>query len=329
MKKYTVRHRGSGGAVCETEVEADSREELFEILKARKITAISVAEGGASGRRGTWRRRPVPAKGLAAGIVVVAGALGAFWWLSRSEPARPGEDEAKSRPGKTAGTTPAAPGPRAAEPAAVPEQEAAPKPLKPQRVGEIRDGKMLMVDGRLRTMSKHAVTTTVARISIADKTFERSTDQMLAHILEMEPGETMIGDSALLYKGFDKEFVKSLDTPIIYDKDDDIYVKELKAGVQALRQELKERMEAGEDINALLAETRDQMQELGLYRQELKDQVIQLTQDKDLSQEDYDEIIRAANTMLEERGSKPLDLPVAVKHRLRIWNVKKEGEEQE
>ena len=330
MKTYTVRHReGGGGEICETEVEAGSREELFGILKARKITAISVSEGGASGRRAgrrAGRPRPGLAKGVVAGIVVVVGALGAFWWLTRGEPAGSGEDEAKPRPGKIAEKASAAPRPKAAAPV----REAAPKPPKPQRVGEIRDGKMLMVDGRLRTMSKHAVTTTVARISVADRTFERSTDRMLAHILEMEPGETLIGDSALLYKGFDKEFVKSLDTPIIYDKDDDVYVKELKAGVLALRQELKERMAAGEDINAVLAETRDQMQELGLYRQELKEQVVQLTQDRDLSQEDYDTIIQAANKMLEERGSKPLELPTAVKHRLKIWKTQNEnGNENE
>ena len=182
---------------------------------------------------------------------------------------------------------------------------------------------MLMLDGRLRKVSKHVITAEVARVTIADKTFDEPTDRLLAHILEMEPGETLVGDSADLYRGFDKAFAKSLSTPILYDKNDDQYVKELKVGVLAMRDELKRRMDAGEDINKVLADTRDQMQELGAYRQELESMVIEMTQGKDLTQEAYDDIVKAANKMLEERGCKPLELPTAVSHRFKIYGARK------
>ena len=258
-------------------------------------------------------------KGIAAGCIVVSLGIAAIWFL------RSGGEDAKDAPPKEKKT-------KQVETKKPPRTDAAPvatakeKPLKPQRVGEIRDGKMLMIDGRLRTMSKHVITAEVARVTIADKTFDEPTDRLLAHILEMEPGETLVGDSADLYNGFDKEFVKSLSTPIIYDKDDDQYVKELKAGVQALRDELKERMAAGEDINKVLAKTRDQMQELGAYRQELENMVVEMTQEKGLTQEAYDDVIKAANKMLEDRGCKPLELPAAVRHRFKIYGAKKDLE---
>ena len=269
--------------------------------------------------KSTPKRGVSAGRGIVAGCIVVSLGIAAIWLL------RSGGEEPKDAPPKERKikwVEPRKP-PRTVPAPAPAERE---KPLKPQRVGEIRDGKMLMVDGRLRKMSKHVVTAEVARVTIADKTFDEPTDRLLAHILEMEPGEALVGDSADLYRGFDKAFVKSLSTPIIYDKDDDQYVKELKAGVQALRNELKERMAAGEDINKVLAETRDQMQELGAYRQEIESMVVEMTQEKGLSQEAYDDVVKAANRMLEERGCKPLELPAAVRHRFKIYGAKKDLE---
>jgi len=265
------------------------------------------------------KRGVLVGRGIAAGCIVVSLGIAAIWLLRTggegATDAPPDKREVKQVEPKKS--------PRAASESAPAEKE---KPLKPQRVGEIRDGKVLRLDGTLRKMSKHVVTSEVARVTIADKTFDEPTDRLLAHILEMEPGEALVGDSADLYRGFDKAFVKSLSTPIIYDKDDDQYVKELKAGVQALRDELKERMAAGEDINKVLAETRDQMQELGAYRQEIENMVVEMTQEKGLTQEAYDDMVKAANKMLEERGCKPLELPAAVRHRFKIYGAKKDLE---
>ena len=269
------------------------------------------------------KKRPSVGRGLLAGAAVVVLGIAAVCVLlkGREEPEGPAPAEKKD-----ARTEPSKPSRPSSSSAAA---ETPSKPLKPQRVGEIRDGKMLMVDGRLRKMSKHVVTAEVARVTIADRTFDEPTDRLLAHILEMEPGEALVGDSADLYRGFDKAFVKSLETPIIYDKDDDQYVKELKAGVQALRDELRERMASGEDINKVLAETRDQFQELGAYRQDLENMVVEMTQERGLTQEAYDDIVKAANKMLEERGSKPLELPTAVRHRFKIYNAKKNQDNNE
>ena len=273
-------------------------------------------------RAGSKRGVSPSAKGILAGCVVVALGLAAVWLLrgGGDDAEKPAPDKGRPLPIKSVD-----PAPQPAPKGEAQAPEKAPKPLKPQRVGEIRDGKVLLVDGRLRKVSKHVVTAEVARVTVADRTFDEPTDRLLAHLLEIEPGEALVGDSADLYRGFDREFVKSLSTQIVYDKNDDQYVKELKVGVLAMRDELKRRMDAGEDINKVLAETRDQMQELGAYRQEIESMVVEMTQEKDLTQEAYDDIVKAANRMLEERGSKPLELPTAVRHRFRIYGAKKES----
>lgn len=194
--------------------------------------------------------------------------------------------------------------------------------LSPQKIGEIRDGKILLPSGRLHTI-RHEITSGVTRVSLIDKTFVHETDCMLAQVLVDEPGVTVVGDINLTFDGFDKNFLKTLDDPIVYDKNDTPYVKELKMGVQSLRQELKERMDKGEDINAIMVETYKQMQELGLYRQELEEEVIKLS-GEDLTQKDYEDLISAANQMLQERGSKPLELPSTLRHAIRLRKIQEE-----
>lgn len=194
--------------------------------------------------------------------------------------------------------------------------------LSPQKIGEIRDGKILLPSGRLHTI-RHEITSGVTRVSLIDKTFVHETDCMLAQVLVDEPGVTVVGDINLTFDGFDKNFLKTLDDPIVYDKNDTPYVKELKMGVQSLRQELKERMDKGGDINAIMVETYKQMQELGLYRQELEEEVIKLS-GEDLTQKDYEDLISAANQMLQERGSKPLELPSTLRHAIRLRKIQEE-----
>ena len=308
-------------------LEAESREAVFKELAQRGITAIRIeqAKGKAKPRKASPKGGSKPSgvfKGALAGIIVVAVAVGAWFYLSqKQETAQP---EPKSR--KTAKIAEVTPAPAAPVKAVEPKEEK-PKPLPPQRIGETRDGKVLLPDGTLHTV-KGVITSGVARVSLIDRTFKHDTDCMLAHLLVVQPGEGFVGDSESIYSGFEKEFLKTLDDPIVYDKDDSDYVKELKMGVQAMRQELKDIRASGESIEKVLIETRDQLQQLGLYRQELEQEVLRMSEDG-MSQQDYDDLLAAANRMLEERGSKPLELPSTVKHAVRLGQLIRDNEEKE
>ena len=308
-------------------LEAESREAVFKELAQRGITAIRIeqAKGKAKPRKASPKGGSKPSgvfKGALAGIIVVAVAVGAWFYLSqKQETAQP---EPKSR--KTAKIAEVTPAPAAPVKAVEPKEEK-PKPLPPQRIGETRDGKVLLPDGTLHTV-KGVITSGVARVSLIDRTFKHDTDCMLAHLLVVQPGEGFVGDSESIYSGFEKEFLKTLDDPIVYDKDDSDYVKELKMGVEAMRQELKDIRASGESIEKVLIETRDQLQQLGLYRQELEQEVLRMSEDG-MSQQDYDDLLAAANRMLEERGSKPLELPSTVKHAVRLGQLIRDNEEKE
>lgn len=143
-----------------------------------------------------------------------------------------------------------------------------------------------------------------------ERVFENSADQKIAGLLLLKPGEMLIGDpSSFFGRGFTRAFLKSIESPIIISKDDDEETAELKRAVIDSKIELKARYDAGEDIGALMASEYKELQTLGLYKEELKDQIAKLARDKTLRKEDMDDFVKAANMMLEARGSSPLQMP--------------------
>ena len=198
-----------------------------------------------------------------------------------------------------------------------------PKERPPQRVGEIRDGYRLLCDGTLHRVLG-VVTNTPGKFSIADKTFKHSADVELGNLLMVEPGDDLLGDTAGMYRGFNKEFDEALTEPIEYSDDDTPMQREMKQAVNELRKELKDRRAKGEDIEKIMEDTRNQLKELSLYRQELEDEVRKLSTD-DLTQKDYEDLVAAANQMLKERGIKPLEMPSTVRHAIRLRKIQVEA----
>ena len=194
-----------------------------------------------------------------------------------------------------------------------------PKERPPQRVGEIRDGYRLLCDGTLHRVLG-VVTNTPGKFSIADKTFKHSADVELGNLLMVEPGDDLLGDTAGMYRGFNKEF----DEPIQYNDKDTPIQRELKQAVNELRKELMDRRANGEDIEKIMEDTRNQLKELSLYRQELEDEVRKLSTD-DLSQKDYEDLVAAANQMLKDRGIKPLEMPSSLRHAIRLRKIQEEA----
>lgn len=201
------------------------------------------------------------------------------------------------------------------------------KPLPPQRVGELRDGYRLLPDGTLHRVLG-IITNTPPKMSLADKTFNHSADVELGNLLMVEPGEDLLGDSEGMYRGFGEELDEALSEPVYYDKNDTELQRALKESVKELREELDARRKAGENIEKLMEDTRNQLKELALYKQEIEDQVREMSTDN-LTQKEYEDILSAANQMLEERGIKPLELPTTLKHTIRLRKIQEEAIKKE
>ena len=327
---FTVKYRSNNGSIAEKPVEAANRADCFAKCKAQGIVPVGVSEGNNVSAASQRPSRNSASRGDKLWrwtgwtiVLVVLGSIAYFLINGKSELAKE-STPIPAKPQQIESVKPAA----APKPVAVPENPKAEKKPKPQRVGEIRGGYRLLPSGRLHKV-QGVITTGVSRVSIIEKTFNHDSDQMLAHLLVVKPGDTFVGDSEMIYAGFAEAFKKAMAEPIVQEDDDDDYVKELKAGVNELRNELSERIKSGEDIVKVMIETRNQMQELGHYRQELENQVIKLSGEDGMTQKDYEDLLSAANQMLEERGSKPLELPTALKHTIRLRSFQNKTGENE
>lgn len=268
------------------------------------------------------KAKPATWRGVVAGFVVVAGAVvAALFMMSGGE--KPTQSQETSKPSKASPET--KPPPVAAKPTAEGKEapETPKKPLPPQRVGELRDGYRLLPDGTLHRVLG-IVTNSPPKMSLADKTFTHSADVELGNLLLVEPGDDLLGSPEGMYRGFGKELDEALEEPITYDKDDTDLQRELKDAVKEFREELVKRRAAGEDIEKVMEDTWKQLKELCLYRQDLEDQVRNLSSEN-MTQKDYEDLVKAANEMLADRGIKALEMPTTLKRTLRLRKIQEEA----
>ena len=262
-------------------------------------------------------------KAIFAGLIVVCLGAAVAWWIVGSEPTpvRAGKDGKASKRIKEVK-------PARAQLATKPEPKQNPdvdKDGRPTKIGQIINGWVKLPSGRMhKVYGVH--TAKVARVSLIERTFENPVDQDLAQLTTLEPGSEVVGDSSDYYENYKEQFLESCKTPVIIESDDSEEVKLLKQMVIDTRKELSDALSRGEDLTKIMRESREQLRELGLYKDELHRQIDKILEDGgELSENDIKDLRDAANLMLEERGIPPLHLDAAV-----IYQARKQRlEEQE
>lgn len=127
---------------------------------------------------------------------------------------------------------------------------------------------------------------------------------------------------------FKDKFLKSLETPIIISKDDPEELKEQKRQLIEAKIYLKEKLDEGEDIVAILNEEYRLNKKMHDLRENLRRELRELEKSA-TSVEEIQEYIDAANIMLEREGAGKIGLPLALT-RYRLNKLKaNEGEENE
>ena len=308
---FTVTYRTNQGSLKHDEFEAGSRAELMLELKSKGIAPVNIHvcddkrdRKSKSGKTHEKKRNIHPLT-IVLGILTICLAMGLLMTWGKNDVSQ------NSKLPKIA--------PK-------PLQQAIAKPkaavtnvvvTKPMTVEELHFSKTNgMSKGRLKLwLLKHdkgpVHTNGANRVrTLEERTFRHGAEVHIAGLLRLEPGASLLGDSNLIYgKAFMKSFIKSLEEPIVISEDDSDEVKELKNAVIQTKEELKQRMNAGEDICKIMRDTRDDLKKIGLYRDELNRQLIDLGKDGQYSEQDMQDFVSAANQMLSERGAKPLTMP--------------------
>lgn len=155
-----------------------------------------------------------------------------------------------------------------------------------------------------------------------EKPFSNSVDRKIAMFVGVEPGAPFLGDGAGLYNNFKERFLEAIKTPIVINRDDSDYVKELKQSVIDLRKMLKERHDKGEDIQKVMEDADRELRELGLYKEELRKQVDSICSGREITEQDVRDCVDAANTMLKDRGCSLLKFEDFYRRGLRIRSLR-------
>lgn len=186
---------------------------------------------------------------------------------------------------------------------------------RPTKVGEVVNGYVMLPSGRIHKPTG-VVTNRVANYGKSKYSiFENRSDNEIAGILTMQPGDALVGTKCY-DKWFTQQFLKSIETPIIASEDDEPWQVELKDLVKQARLELKEAYDNGEDIAAIMTESRQQLQDLGNYKQAIRQLYAQNMKECN-SDVELAELQRAVNIMLEEKGCAPMNFTPLTKMNLK------------
>ena len=136
--------------------------------------------------------------------------------------------------------------------------------------------------------------------------FEYRSETEIAMMLTLEPGTMLVGP--LSYgESFKRDFLKSCETPIIINDDDSEFDKQLKRDMIQVKIELRQRMADGEDICKIMADARQEAMRLGQIKDEIMSDAKTLSLEAG-SEEELEDIVAAANKMLEEKGIAPIKM---------------------
>lgn len=265
---------------------------------------------------GRPRRRRAGRAALPAALAVCA-ALAAALLLGR----RGGDGRAGERP-SPAPVRAAAPRPartKAAAPEAAPA--ARPAPVAEAAAPELRTYRdargVLRYEGGLRVPGQRPLARPIELGAHRPKVFRHAAEEHISWLLDMKVGEPVVGDYAY-GDAFRRSFRESLGEPVEVLDTDDARTRELKAAVQETKEELRRRMEAGEDVAEIMNDALDEHRRLARYRRELQERLREIRADAGTYDgRDVEDFTKAANELLAREGLPPLAMPRAVMRGLR------------
>ena len=324
---FTVKYRTNSGSVAEKDVEAANRTDCFAKCKALGIVPIGVEA------RAVVKKPAQPSGFVASGrarlILPVAAlaAIGAMIWIifHDSTPSKSTNYKKARSVGSVAKVTPA----KAAKP-----QKGVVK-LKPKT----REERLSWFEKRYGTNIPENLKSTVYFLknppqqtfrpkSRREDVFKHHSEKTLAAILLHTPGTFMIQRSVYDDR-FDRDFIKSLEEPIISEDSDDEETKELKNAVNEVKAEMAERMRAGEKPSDIINEIMNTAYELGKYSRNVEDMVREIVDDPTKTDEDVEEFVNAANKLLKEKGAKEMEMPNLFRRQIRLKMLARKASQQD
>lgn len=331
MAWFTVQYRGADGKTESVQIESADRAGVFAELKKRGISAVRVEETKGKPRLVSRRssstgkgRSHSTAKCVVCGVVIACAAVAA-WFILLPKPKEVHDKGAPKTVKKAEAVT--------YRPAIKPKPAQIVDPVEAQKekwkqMGYPQNpwGHPIPKELEYKPHWKY----TSEDYSLIDPGYKARHETFLAeqatipwqHSCEIEIAQTLFAkpEDVLLFtplsKNFKEQFLKSLENPIVITKDDSEEVAQQKREMREVKKYLKEQLDNGQDIVAIINEARESMSRLNGLRQTLLAELRELEKSAS-SEQEIDDYVEAANMMLKEKGAGSIKLPISAT-RLRL-----------
>ena len=274
---------------------------------------------------GGAKKSPSIMRGAFAALAVVALAAGAWWWLMARRAPEPSAPERPKRPAKASPPVVAKPTPQPK-----PKDYSSLDNIQLRRLPESETNNLTEAQVKYWRMfhpwpppDKDQPKAKHGKYHI----FETRADNEIAFVLATEPGTMVIGNRSV-GPDFESRFLKSLEKPIIVSKDDSEYEQNLKRAVIEAKLNLKDALDRGEDIGKIMDEARAELQKLARYRAQLEKEATVMLHRGEIGAADAEDVIKAVNKMLEEKGIAPIELNSMSRLAMKYQNIVKKESEQ-
>ena len=138
--------------------------------------------------------------------------------------------------------------------------------------------------------------------------FKHKSEREIAAVLALTPGTWMIGKPKF-GKVFDADLEAALGEEIVLEESDTDEIRTMKTMVADTKKEFAEMLERGEKASDLMNATVAEFYELGRYRRQMEEAIGEIRRDPENTDEYVEDAVRAANTILAEKGLPPLKMP--------------------
>ena len=264
---------------------------------------------------GGARKSPSIMRGAFAALAVVALATGAWWWLSRGDGGAGGEPE-KPEPKPQQRQ-------RVETPAATTNAVPTPPTQEEKRLAEIK-----YFEDKYGTNMPPGVKTHVYFLKNPPKThykikgrfdyFRHPSERQIASLVSVEPG-TFILSPPEFGESFNRDFLASILDKTEILPDDDEETKAMKELVyETKRQMLEIQRSEGKLPSEILTQHAEVLYELGQVEKTLEEELAKVRNNPDVSDEDVEDLFRAANKIRESKGLPAQTVPDFSKRSIRL-----------
>lgn len=255
-----------------------------------------------------------PWHGIVAAVVVVAGALLA-WWLLRGNGTQDDEEARKAR-GLIKEVAPAK------APAAEPEKVATNTvkkhkfPIHVDERGVRRYSNGVRVYDEKTPMRKPTT-------PFGDKPiFKHWTLNELASFITLQPGGMLFGTRKYDEKYLEK-LKKGLAEEIVINEDDDEKTKQIKQEMMDVQRDFRKMSD--KEILATVQDTYSELMRLARYKNDVQQMVKDAIRERgDMTEQDYQDVVNAANEMLKKEGIAPIRNSVLIRKNIKLMHQKRQ-----